>query len=366
MTHKALNTPFPHSNVPNLHKHENEAGLDSQKNKMADDSETHYLMSCKTRPSEVKAGGSGVYCCVPTCGSATYCGQNKTKTGIGFFTFPKNPELRRKWKSSIGRYRWKGGADSFQIKDTTVVCEFHFRPEEIKVSLGIGRKTLTKDAVPSVFEFAMASDVTTKKARKPPKERFVDCNEDNNDTESGCEQSDNITELEDSEEGVEQFTEMSCDECQANNDEIYNLNCQLQDLRLDYINVKEELQALKKKRVYSYDNISKDSSLFKKATGLEVDCFGELFSFLNPGNHCENMKFYEPSTEQVCESLNSSDKKSGPKPKLCPEDQLFLVLVWLKNGFTLLHLSWLFDTPKSRSEERRVGKECRSRWSPYH
>ena len=24
---------------------------------------------------------------------------------------------------------------------------------------------------------------------------------------------------------------------------------------------------------------------------------------------------------------------------------------------------WL---PVSRSEERRVGKECRSRWSPYH
>ena len=22
--------------------------------------------------------------------------------------------------------------------------------------------------------------------------------------------------------------------------------------------------------------------------------------------------------------------------------------------------------PKKRSEERRVGKECRSRWSPYH
>ncbi len=24
------------------------------------------------------------------------------------------------------------------------------------------------------------------------------------------------------------------------------------------------------------------------------------------------------------------------------------------------------DKPKVRSEERRVGKECRSRWSPYH
>ena len=33
-------------------------------------------------------------------------------------------------------------------------------------------------------------------------------------------------------------------------------------------------------------------------------------------------------------------------------------------------LCWLFGeaTPESedRSEERRVGKECRSRWSPYH
>ena len=26
----------------------------------------------------------------------------------------------------------------------------------------------------------------------------------------------------------------------------------------------------------------------------------------------------------------------------------------------------LKTTPGSRSEERRVGKECRSRWSPYH
>ena len=24
------------------------------------------------------------------------------------------------------------------------------------------------------------------------------------------------------------------------------------------------------------------------------------------------------------------------------------------------------ETKKNRSEERRVGKECRSRWSPYH
>src|SRR5260370_13781454 len=28
--------------------------------------------------------------------------------------------------------------------------------------------------------------------------------------------------------------------------------------------------------------------------------------------------------------------------------------------------SWGSDLPLRRSEERRVGKECRSRWSPYH
>src|SRR3712207_9216989 len=29
--------------------------------------------------------------------------------------------------------------------------------------------------------------------------------------------------------------------------------------------------------------------------------------------------------------------------------------------------TWLFNWVKNaRSEERRVGKECRSRWSPYH
>ena len=28
--------------------------------------------------------------------------------------------------------------------------------------------------------------------------------------------------------------------------------------------------------------------------------------------------------------------------------------------------SYTFDIEGDRSEERRVGKECRSRWSPYH
>src|SRR3712207_693705 len=32
----------------------------------------------------------------------------------------------------------------------------------------------------------------------------------------------------------------------------------------------------------------------------------------------------------------------------------------------LMCANYLMDFPLDRSEERRVGKECRSRWSPYH
>ena len=46
---------------------------------------------------------------------------------------------------------------------------------------------------------------------------------------------------------------------------------------------------------------------------------------------------------------------------------LFLALF---AGFTMVSCDFLDVVPaekaSDRSEERRVGKECRSRWSPYH
>ena len=38
-------------------------------------------------------------------------------------------------------------------------------------------------------------------------------------------------------------------------------------------------------------------------------------------------------------------------------------MIWLRGQATLANKSVFLTT---RSEERRVGKECRSRWSPYH
>src|SRR3712207_5730779 len=43
-----------------------------------------------------------------------------------------------------------------------------------------------------------------------------------------------------------------------------------------------------------------------------------------------------------------------------------LVNVQKKKVITVPGATHLFEEPGARSEERRVGKECRSRWSPYH
>ena len=45
---------------------------------------------------------------------------------------------------------------------------------------------------------------------------------------------------------------------------------------------------------------------------------------------------------------------------------LLFTLQLFFNGLNNPGMAGHFVTPSARSEERRVGKECRSRWSPYH
>ena len=51
------------------------------------------------------------------------------------------------------------------------------------------------------------------------------------------------------------------------------------------------------------------------------------------------------------------------------QDGSYLAEFLLQKGYEvhgILRRSSSFNTGRIRSEERRVGKECRSRWSPYH
>ena len=65
------------------------------------------------------------------------------------------------------------------------------------------------------------------------------------------------------------------------------------------------------------------------------------------------------------------DQKKG-KSRIRGIIILVLLAVMLVSGAMSIH-SWMEDKRTreeyerlARSEERRVGKECRSRWSPYH
>ena len=51
---------------------------------------------------------------------------------------------------------------------------------------------------------------------------------------------------------------------------------------------------------------------------------------------------------------------------LWQEDGISIRSLSIKCGLAITSLTTMLERMENRSEERRVGKECRSRWSPYH
>ena len=47
-------------------------------------------------------------------------------------------------------------------------------------------------------------------------------------------------------------------------------------------------------------------------------------------------------------------------------DVISLLIAVVCFAFLIVQIRKFFMRDTTRSEERRVGKECRSRWSPYH
>ena len=139
-----------------------------------------------------------------------------------------------------------------------------------------------------------------------------------------------------------------CEPCQYKNAEIERLRKRVNELEAENAYLKDEVDTLKP-RIFDYKNISADVKLFQKMTGFENKKSNYLYEFLNPGDNCENIKFYESgeSAVNMDNSFSHTSSKRGPKPKIEPINQLFMFLTCLRNGFTLQFTSWLVNMPKS-------------------
>ena len=62
----------------------------------------------------------------------------------------------------------------------------------------------------------------------------------------------------------------------------------------------------------------------------------------------------------ACQPQQSDPMEQAKKPNI-----IYILADDLGYGDVGAHGQQKIETP-NRSEERRVGKECRSRWSPYH
>src|SRR5574339_1313504 len=97
----------------------------------------------------------------------------------------------------------------------------------------------------------------------------------------------------------------------------------------------------------------------------------DVFTHISPPGYSEGV-------ERLAGNLKDIGKRSRGVPMLHDLDIRFRVMDMFPEYQQVLSLPTppieLFAQPKegielariARSEERRVGKECRSRWSPYH
>ncbi|XP_065675735.1 uncharacterized protein LOC136091943 [Hydra vulgaris] len=210
----------------------------------------------------------------------------KKNSRIGFFKIPKNAARRNKWAKIISQFRRKGGNDNFVIKDTTLVCELHFKNEDIQFLSNIGRKSLKKEAFPSIFEFKKQVDV--QKRCSPKKRKFIK----NFDIKNVSKNEDNF----------------------KTNDRQLLFDFEVEKVCLCCVELQNKIDLLEKEK--------HEQKLFQKYAGIEHEQYINVYNFLNP-------------------------RKNGENVNTTTQDYLKICTAWLKNGFTILHTSWLFKISKS-------------------
>ena len=124
-----------------------------------------------------------------------------------------------------------------------------------------------------------------------------------------------------------------------------------------YLNkIRKTKSLVKEGELYRYANRHKDAlHIFNRALKLNPR---DVTAWKNKGFELNTLEKHEEALEAFSKVVD-----------IKPDDNIG----WIGKGIALTALeryeeaTEAFDeAAKIRSEERRVGKECRSRWSPYH
>ena len=162
-------------------------------------------------------------------------------------------------------YRRKGAGDNFSPYDESkkyFVYEHHFKANEIRVSLGIGRKSLKPGAIASIFNFKNPSKI---KPRKSPKKRCLPAPNESTSNDSYAEE-----ELETNKSNdllPVMHSKTNPDRTKLLEKEVDNLKEKINFLEAENNALKAENDTqMINERLYNYENISRNKDHFKKAT----------------------------------------------------------------------------------------------------
>ena len=96
-------------------------------------------------------------------------------------------------------------------------------------------------------------------------------------------------------------------------------------------------------------------------TTVITDFFAHIITiFLVTFNHNAPCRFIKMLQKSCHRNVPWPCHHNAPWPLSSQWSRILLITMFHDRVITMLH------GPCHRSEERRVGKECRSRWSPYH
>ncbi|XP_069109721.1 uncharacterized protein [Argopecten irradians] len=323
--------------------------------------------STKTKTSR------GKQCCVFGCMNFFYQA-NGCKDTHHFFKIPKSvlesKQQKDRWCALIKR---QDGRDGFSLHQNTVICQDHFRPEDINVSLVSKRWTLEKGVEPSVFSWktvaASRKKPTDRSFSVPLRERTFDVENqtrESNETKTRVFPSfkevgtqtdpDNIgpRHFEENNEHTYSFKH-TCDSSVLNTNidhlksTIDSLTRQINMLHVNLETVSNTVTDLKEQLAYFESNrfglhkIKDDPNAMQFYTGFQnYGVFQSVFEYLEP--KAKNLQYWRGTGETSEPKLyQTHGGKPGRKRKLSLQDEFFMVLIRLKVGLFVHDIADRFE-----------------------